>query len=326
MPGQPSAYYRHYDLPPDFPVLALLGDTWKSYDDPLAPLHFHNVVEIGHLKKGRSEFHLGAEYVIVEAPCLILIPPHTPHQNRACDGSVCTWEWFYLDPLRLLTPQEHELEHGIRELLHTFQRETHILSARENPAVYSVLLHIRAELQSDKPGMREIVRHLCAVFFLMILRMRHPNEQSSLPRPYLSRLSPALDYIDNHYDLSVSVGTLAELCYMSESHFRRLFTQQVGCSPYEYLLSVRIDKACELLYHSQLPVTEVAMRVGFPSASSFSRKFKKVYHITPLQWRTRSIRGDGSVAAAYITEPPRPVRRFSLSERSADDEQQAPAT
>ena len=320
MAGYPSALYRHYDLPPDFPALALLGDHWKSYDGPIAPLHFHNVLEIGNLKSGRNEFHLGSETVIMEAPCLILIPPHTPHQNRACDGEVCTWEWFYLDPMQLLMPQNTVLEHGIRELLHTFQPETHILPQEENPGIYSVLQHVGTELQGDRSEMQEVVRHLYAVFFLMILRKLHPNEhQPSRPWPHLGRLSPSLDYIDNHYDTSVSIGTLAELCYMSESHFRRLFSQQLGCSPHEYLQTVRIDKACDLLYHSQLPVTEIALQVGFPSASSFSRKFKEIYHITPNQWRTRIIRGYDPPVTAFTTDSPPPVRQFEPQEDGAEN-------
>jgi AraC-like DNA-binding protein len=60
--------------------------------------------------------------------------------------------------------------------------------------------------------------------------------------------------------------------------------------PVEYLNMTRIDKACELLLREDVAMTDVAHRVGFQTASSFNRNFKRLTGSTPLQWKLRAVR------------------------------------
>ncbi len=99
-------------------------------------------------------------------------------------------------------------------------------------------------------------------------------------------LSPAAAFIENHYNDETSTEELAALCFLGPSQFIKRFNQAYGCPPGRYLNNVRITKAREMLLTTDLPVSAVALRVGFEDASYFTRIFKKATGQTPRQYRT----------------------------------------
>ena len=100
--GQLNIFYRHFDLPANFPVIALLGDSWVATPEPVTRMHFHNCLEIGFLYEGRGQLYIDDKILPIEAPCITLAPPNVPHFTRAEDDSLCLWNWLYTDPIQLL--------------------------------------------------------------------------------------------------------------------------------------------------------------------------------------------------------------------------------
>ena len=88
-------------------------------------------------------------------------------------------------------------------------------------------------------------------------------------------LAPALEYISRHYDESISAKELADLCRLSVSHFRRLFTRRIGKTPMQYREDIRIDCAKKMLQSGMLTVCEIATRLGYFDVYHFSKAFKK---------------------------------------------------
>ena len=91
-------------------------------------------------------------------------------------------------------------------------------------------------------------------------------------------------------DQIVDMEKLASTLHMSYSHFRRLFKQQTGLSPYQYHLQLRTHRAREMLHGTNLSVRQIAARLNFPNPYHFSKIFKKKTGMSPSQWR----RGGGS--------------------------------
>ncbi len=99
-----------------------------------------------------------------------------------------------------------------------------------------------------------------------------------------SKISPAKKYIDLSFTRDISVGELADMCGLSETHFRRLFVHTLGMSPADYRMDKRILKAKDLLLTGDYNVGEVAEQVGFRDANYFSRIFKKKTGFTPKEY------------------------------------------
>ncbi|MDO5550738.1 MAG: helix-turn-helix transcriptional regulator, partial [Lachnospiraceae bacterium] len=59
----------------------------------------------------------------------------------------------------------------------------------------------------------------------------------------------------------------------------------LGVSPQQYLLQYRLDMACQLLRTTELPIQDIAKRIGYDNQLTFSKMFKKKYEVSPKQYR-----------------------------------------
>ena len=84
----------------------------------------------------------------------------------------------------------------------------------------------------------------------------------------------------------VSVEDIAKQLRLSREHFSRLFHQQTGISPAEFILRQKILRACQLLKETRLSCKESADRLGYQNATNFSRAFKNLIQMTPKEFQT----------------------------------------
>ncbi|MDU4002300.1 AraC family transcriptional regulator [Pluralibacter gergoviae] len=107
---------------------------------------------------------------------------------------------------------------------------------------------------------------------------------------HFSLISRVLKQIESHYTENLSVDRLAAEANMSVSAFHHNFKAVTSTSPLQYLKSYRLHKARLLMVHDGLNASTAAMRVGYESASQFSREFKRYFGTTPGEDAAR-IRG-----------------------------------
>lgn len=97
-------------------------------------------------------------------------------------------------------------------------------------------------------------------------------------------IEKALHCINAEYMTDISVAKLAERLNLDRCYFSTMFTKQVGISPSQYLLNLRLDRARELmLQHHQSP-SVAAASVGYTDIFNFSKMFKKKYGCSPRQY------------------------------------------
>lgn len=112
---------------------------------------------------------------------------------------------------------------------------------------------------------------------------------SLLERHPKSQISEALKYLEANYtDSSLDNARLAEAAGISEVYFRRLFSAEIGCSPKQYVLRLRLTLACRLLTESHRSITEIAERSGFTDIYHFCRAFKSFTAQTPTDYRRQN--------------------------------------
>jgi AraC-like DNA-binding protein len=100
-----------------------------------------------------------------------------------------------------------------------------------------------------------------------------------------SPLEQALRYINGHYSETINIQLICEQIGISRSHLYRLFMQELGVSPIDYLTEKRIAEACRLFRFHDISVNEAAYSVGFSDPLYFSRVFKKLRQISPGEFR-----------------------------------------
>lgn len=111
-------------------------------------------------------------------------------------------------------------------------------------------------------------------------------EREATP-PANTRLQPALDWMNSHDGVLTSLAELAATTKMSVTHFRRLFSATFKETPARYAMRLRLNRARESLESTSATVADIANDTGFCDQSHFIHAFKRVYKLSPSEYRSR---------------------------------------
>lgn len=115
------------------------------------------------------------------------------------------------------------------------------------------------------------------------------------------RTKVVIDFIEGNLHRKILLAELSQVACLSSSHLGHLFKTETGLAPGQYLMKLRMDKARDLLKESRLSVKQIMYAVGFNDKSDFVRSFKKVYGLSPSDYRRRDIQPIGAGRKATLT-------------------------
>jgi transcriptional regulator GlxA family with amidase domain len=108
-------------------------------------------------------------------------------------------------------------------------------------------------------------------------------------------------WIAEHYHESAPVAAMVRLSGVAERSFKRRFQAATGMPPLEYVHTLRIEEAKQMLESGDQPIAAIADQVGYEDAGFFSRLFRRKVNLTPAQYRRRF----GALRRALETGLPR---------------------
>lgn len=201
---------------------------------------------------------------------IVFLDCYAPHQYESSVG----WEayWLHFDgPLcrayyeqitqnhgTILTTNNHQsIEHTLKKIGNIFRENERIQEA----TISKYIVHILTEL------------------------LQAPMEEDNA-RKIQGSLSNTISYLNEHFAKPISLEDLANKASLSPFYFTRLFTQETGMTPHQYLIATRINAAKFLLKTTSLSIKEIGFSCGFTSESSFCSTFKKWEHTTPSEYRS----------------------------------------
>ncbi len=100
-------------------------------------------------------------------------------------------------------------------------------------------------------------------------------------------IAQVLEYIARNLDKPITISELAKISHLSSVQFRRVFEQEILCSPKAYITNLKIKKACSLLQKTDKSIGEIAILVGYENAYYFSNVFKKSTNLSPSAYRSK---------------------------------------
>lgn len=276
--------YRIYDLPLDFPVLCLTGDNWRISDVPSNRLHFHNCLEIGFCHSDSGLLSFEGEAVPFCAGDIFLIPRHVPHTTCSSSGCRSLWSYLFVDFDALVGQLRFSSDRPIGGSLSHLGKYLKI-TATSDPRLNFLCQTLLEEGKRGTPEAQQLFRLYAPVLSAELQRRKPLESTPPSKNSKLFPLKPALEYIHDHFSEPCDAETLASLCFLSQTHFRRLFLSCMGATPLQFVISTRINQACILLANTDEAVLSIAQAVGMPSVSSFNRNFQQVMGMSPRQYR-----------------------------------------
>jgi AraC-like DNA-binding protein len=157
------------------------------------------------------------------------------------------------------------------------------------PGLLPLLKRFMAEADQAFPGSKAILDALsvqiCHSIMRGLLKISAPHDKLS-ERVEVNRV---IEHLHSHIEEKLTVGSLASVACLSPSHFLRVFKQETGKSPMEYVNDLRMERVKKLLLAGDKSMTQIALDCGFGSPSYLSACFHKQYKLTPSEYQ-RSLR------------------------------------
>lgn len=112
------------------------------------------------------------------------------------------------------------------------------------------------------------------------------QQNTSVIEEYQKRVNIVVEYINNHLGENINLSTLAEISNFSPFHFQRIMKAFLGEPIGSFIIRKRVETAAQLIRHTDLPILDIAYRVGYDTPSSLSKVFKQFFNISPKEYRT----------------------------------------
>ena len=173
---------------------------------------------------------------------------------------------FTIEPLALENGENHPPLHLTETTLRT---------------AIDIISEMQDEYARQSPGFQTIIT---AYFFQLVVYLSRQYVHSQTT-DQIWRLSKVMAHIEIRYRDNITLEELASIANMSINHFMRSFKKLFMLSPIEYVIHLRLRKACELMQETDLAINRIAMQVGFSDGNYFARQFRKVMGRTPREFR-----------------------------------------
>ena len=226
-----------------------------------------------YINKGQMSLILDGQEHIVENGFFI-IPPHLPHayNNLKTHGEFAQF-WV------------HFTGYGVEAYLKECGlSDRYVYSTGSMEEIPTLIENMTHEIGFRALGFEQI--SAAQLMYVLSLSSRYIRQkEQNLDQEIDTRMQKALEYIQLHYQIELSVSELAETVQLSISRFSNLFKQTFGCLPLQYIIRYRVKRACTLFRHTSWNITQVAAAVGFRDPLYFSRVFKKETGMSPSQYR-----------------------------------------
>jgi AraC-like DNA-binding protein len=101
------------------------------------------------------------------------------------------------------------------------------------------------------------------------------------------RIKKVLRYIRENIDKNLHVNDLADICNLNRDHFTRLFKKEIQCTPTQYVIRKKIEKAQLILVTEENSIKNIAYDLSFDNITHFHRSFKKVTGLSPITYKNQ---------------------------------------
>lgn len=156
-------------------------------------------------------------------------------------------------------------------------------SVDENEVQHIIKLFDILKREESRGGLfsEMLIKNLIAEIIITVIRNSSQNEDTVIP----SLLQNAVAYIRNNFREPLTLGLLAKHCNVTPNYLGAQFSKKMGISFSDYLNTVRLRYACNLLDSTGLTVKEIAFASGYNSVEHFGYTFKKMLGDSPLNYK-----------------------------------------
>jgi AraC-like DNA-binding protein len=251
-------------------------DAYRVLGATSSELHGHRHFLLTLITRGRGTQILNGEEIPFCEGDLFLLSPVDFHRNVLADGE--SYDFFGV---------KFNFESLDPRLFAIFGYHTLPIHLSLQHDSYEAARGIFSELAADErdalpEGISDVYKKTLVEQLMILILRRLDQTAPSAKSPFAVRM---LGYIYSNFSEDIGVADAAAFAGYTPNYFNTLFRTTFGMPFFEYLRSLRLEYAKNLILAGELSMTEVALESGFLSLSHFSRRFKEKYGVAPMQLR-----------------------------------------
>lgn len=250
-------------------------------------LHQHEEIQISYIVQGSGSLIVGDSINYFTTNDILVIGENIPHVFRS-DSSMTSRsimftlfftktsfgkDFFNISDLLELSQFFKDSIHGIKLLSH--QKEiidyfTKMKNKNRIERIASLLNILNLIIQAEKEQLSSFV-----------YKKKYTDIEGK-------RMNVVFQYAMDHFNEPISLNEISQKANMSKNAFCRYFKNRTNKTFFQFLIEVRIENACKLLYREQeLSVALISELCGFQNIANFNRKFKELKQMTPTQYKSQ---------------------------------------
>lgn len=236
--------------------------------NPDFPAHLHEEIELLYVKEGKcTAFVNGKEYEVNKNEFFISFPNQVHSYKSSKKGEyLCV----IIKPSRL---------YHYTSLFCDMIPLNAVVSIKEGGN--EEYLFYEAYNEYNQNGENSIVICYLTLLFGKLLK-QYELEKSDISQDCISGI---LNYCANHYKENISVEAVSKALHISRSHISRLFSNRINMNFCDYINSLRLVEAENMLSNEKASITEIAYKSGFSTLRTFNRAFLKRYGVSPSEYK-----------------------------------------
>lgn len=254
----------------------------KLYYYPISAGHFfcvngyhlirknYNSLLITNILEGSFTYIKDGKHITARKGDTVILDCYRPHEYYTADSFESIWV--------------HIAGANSSELFEEIERtEGNLIKCKDVQHLRKLMFRIFDGISSNNPPTElNLSLDIYKIFAELLNPQSIKNKGES---NYEDRIQNVKEYIAENLNENLTVCNLADITNMSASHFSRVFKQQTGFSPYDYILSSRLNRAKYLLQVTDMTVAAIAYEIGFNSESNFIYFFTENEGISPGKFR-----------------------------------------
>ena len=226
-----------------------------------------------YVAAGKAHFFLNDEDVIVTAGHMVLYQPK----------EIQRYVYYGVDQTEVYWV--HFTGGNVKNILKSYgiPLTEHVFYTGQLPEYQNLYLKMIQELKECNPHYEELLVYYLRQLFILVSRKL--NSRSKAADYIQSEIESAIRYFSDHFQADIVIDQYAASIHRSTAWFIRNFKHYTGMTPMQYIISVRMTHAQQLLSTTDYNITEISAVVGYDNPLYFSRLFKKQIGLSPTDYR-----------------------------------------
>lgn len=245
-------------------------------------IHAHDYYQIWYIFRGSCRHRIDNKEFILNSSDIIFIPPFSYHSMSDGSDDLIVIGVDFSEQFFSTTEVDKDLMLYCVKPLYLNQGNKHSVFWADND-IENLILEMFNEFALKHDFYNIIIKINLTKLIIMAERMNNQNDITHSKTEHA--ISETLKYIHTNFNEKISIQNLCKIANMSETLLSTCFKNITGKTIIEYINTLKINKAKQLLAETDMRITDISYELGFNDGAYFNRVFKKIANLTPNAYR-----------------------------------------